>query len=191
MSVSIRHTSLTKQLQEIFLIAPLCISGHTLSPGAAGAALQHPAVLAETVLHRVKRELPGWVVAFLLFCIPALLLNRRREMTWRCGIMHKKKENKLGFCPLQCQQAVLWFCPFPLSVLPAGWFSCLPITLSFALDVAGELNTRSHDDSRHARGCLVQRGLAGGAAPARPAAMHRASSLLHHVPGTPEAQGGL
>lgn len=41
MSVSIRHTSLIKLLQEIFLIAPLCISGHTLSPGAAKAALQH------------------------------------------------------------------------------------------------------------------------------------------------------
>ncbi|RLW02981.1 hypothetical protein DV515_00006821, partial [Chloebia gouldiae] len=50
-------------------------------------------------------------------------------------------------------------------------------------DLAGELNICSHDDSRHPRGCLVQRGLAGGAAPARPAAMHRASSLLHHVPG--------
>lgn len=48
MSVSIRHTSLIRLLQEIFSIAPLCISGHTLSPGAAKAALQHPAVLSES-----------------------------------------------------------------------------------------------------------------------------------------------
>lgn len=92
MSVSIRHTSLIMLLQEIFLIAPLCISEHTLSPGAAKAALQHPAVLSEGVLHRVKREVPGWVVLFLLFCIPALLLNcRRRE---RCRFNAQEKENR-------------------------------------------------------------------------------------------------
>lgn len=41
-----------------------------------------------------------------------------------------------------------------------------------------------HDDSRDPGGCPVQCGPAGGAAPPRPAAMHRAPSLLHHVPGT-------
>lgn len=79
MSVSIRLTSLIKLLQEIFLIAPLCISEHTLSPGAAKAALQPPAALSERVLHRVKREVPVWVAVFLLFCISALLLDLRRE----------------------------------------------------------------------------------------------------------------
>lgn len=92
MSVSIRHASLIMLLQEIFLIALLCISEHTLSPGAAKAALQHPAVLSEGVLHRVKREVPGWVVVFLLLCIPALLLNcRRRE---RCRFNAQEKENR-------------------------------------------------------------------------------------------------
>lgn len=46
MSVSIRHTSLIKLLWEIFLIAPLCISEHTIPPRAAKAALQHPAALS-------------------------------------------------------------------------------------------------------------------------------------------------
>ncbi len=34
------------------------------------------------------------------------------------------------------------------------------------------------------RGCPLQCGPAGGAAPPGPAAVHRAPSLLHHVPGT-------
>lgn len=41
-----------------------------------------------------------------------------------------------------------------------------------------------HDDPRDPGGCPVQRGPAGGVAPSRPAAMHRAPSFLHHVPGT-------
>lgn len=41
-----------------------------------------------------------------------------------------------------------------------------------------------HDDSRDPGGCPVQCGPAGGATPPRPAAMHRAPSLLYHVPGT-------
>lgn len=40
-----------------------------------------------------------------------------------------------------------------------------------------------HDDPRDPGGCPVQCGPAGGAAPSGPAAMHRAPSLLHHVPG--------
>lgn len=135
-----------------------------------------------------------WVAVFLLFCIPALLLNcRRREITQRCRFNAQKKGEQINwdFVPCNASQLCLWFCPFPLSLLPADGLSCLPTTLSFALDLAGELNICSHDDSRHARGCLVQRGPAGGAAPARPAAMHRTSSLLHHVPGTstPQSMG--
>lgn len=41
-----------------------------------------------------------------------------------------------------------------------------------------------HDDPRDPGGCPVQRGPAGGVASPRPAAMYRAPSFLHHVPGT-------
>lgn len=41
-----------------------------------------------------------------------------------------------------------------------------------------------HDNPRDPGGCPVQCGPAGGAAPPGPAAMHRAASLLYHVPGT-------
>lgn len=80
---------------------------------------------------------------------------------------------------------VLSFSSFPLSLLAAV---CLSITLSFPLDLVWKLNIQNHDHSRHAGGCLVQRGLAGGAASARPAAMHRTTSILHHVPGTVSSQ---
>lgn len=79
MSVSTGHTFLML-FQEILLIAPLCISEHTLSLGAAEAALQHPAVLSlKQFCIELSREGHGWVVVFLLFCIPALLLNHRRD----------------------------------------------------------------------------------------------------------------
>lgn len=122
---------------------------------------------------------------FLLFCFRTLLLNHRREMTERCrfNAQEKGKQMNWDFMPCNASQLWLWFCPFSLGLLPAGWLPCLSPSLFFSGFSRG-LNTLSHDDPRHARGCSVQRGLAGGAAPARPAAMHRASSLLHHVPGT-------
>lgn len=43
---------------------------------------------------------------------------------------------------------------------------------------------RSHDNPRDSGGCAVQRGPVGGVAAPRPAAMHRATTVLHYVPGT-------
>lgn len=80
MSVSIGHTFVIVLLREIFLIAPLCISEHMLSLGAAKAALQHPAVLClKQFCIELSREGPGWVVVFLLFCFPTLLLDHGRR----------------------------------------------------------------------------------------------------------------
>lgn len=80
MSVSIGHTFLIVLLREMFLIAPLRISEHKLSLGAAKAALQRPAVLClKQFCTELSREGHGWVVVFPLFCIPTLLLNHGRR----------------------------------------------------------------------------------------------------------------
>lgn len=80
---------------------------------------------------------------------------------------------------------VLSFGTSPRNLVPAV---CLSISLSFPLDLVQRLNIQNHDDSRYVRGCPVQCGLAGGAASSRPAAMHRTTSILHHVPGTFSSQ---
>ena len=80
MNVSIGHTFLIVLFREIFWIVLLCILEHTLSLGAAKAALQHPAVLClKQFCIELSREGHGWVVVFLLFCIPTLLLDHRRR----------------------------------------------------------------------------------------------------------------
>lgn len=55
------------------------------------------------------------------------------------------------------------------------------VVLFFSISVKDK--RRSHDHPRHFGRCPVQRGPAGGTAPPRSAAMHRAPAILHHVPG--------
>lgn len=85
--------------------------------------------------------------------------------------------------PCSANQSWFWFCPLSLFHSVFCLLSVC-ITLYFPLHLVWKLNIQNHDHSRHTRGCLVQRGLTGGAASAGPAAMHRTASILHHVPGT-------
>lgn len=108
-------------------------------------------------------------------------------MTQRYRLNTQEKENKINWDRVPCiaRQAWFQFCPL---VLFHSVFWLLFITLSFTLDLVWKLNNWHHDDPRHTGGCPVQCGPAGGAAAARPAAMHRATSLLHYVPGTHSSQ---
>lgn len=108
-------------------------------------------------------------------------------MTQRYRLNTQEKENKINRDCVPCSARQAWF-QFSPSVLSHSVFWLLFITLSFPLDLAWKLNSWHHDDPRHAGGCPVQCGPVGGAATARPAAMHRAASLLHHVPGTHSSQ---
>lgn len=63
------------------------------------------------------------------------------------------------------------------------WRSLRFSRLLLFLPLSVEYRSCHHDHPRDAGRCLVQRGPAGRAAPPRPAAMHRASAFLHHVPG--------
>lgn len=80
MSVSIGHAFLVMLFQERIFVALFCISEHTLSLGAAKAALQHPAVLClQRFCVELSREGHGGVAVFLLFCFPSLLVNHGRR----------------------------------------------------------------------------------------------------------------